>query len=207
MENEQNATRPSARTLPGADQLKSDADNLKSKAAEVTEQAKSKAAEVTEQAKTRGREQIATGKQAAADKVEKIAEALQQTTEGLQQGEQQTLAGYANELAATVRNVATNLRERSVEDLLTEAQTVARRNPTMFFLGSVAVGVVLARFLKASADQLHRSSENAASYDRRSTDQAWRAGPQAPKSDAFPAESADPTMESEPAAVAEAKGY
>jgi hypothetical protein len=206
MAKDQNATRVGS-ALPDTEQLKSDANKLKSQAADVAEQAKSKATEVAEQAKARGREQIVTGKQAAADQVEKLADALQQTTEGLQRGEQQTLADYANELAGSVRSLATNLRERSVEDLVNDAQTLARRNPTMFFLGSVAVGVVLSRFIKASADQSHRNSEDFASYNTDSTEAAWNAANRPAERQAFSAQSQEPDNEAESAAVTEAKGY
>jgi hypothetical protein len=205
MAKDQNATRAGS-ALPDTEQLKSDANKLKSQAADIAEQAKSKATEVAEQAKTRGREQIVTGKQAAADQVEKLADALQQTTEGLQRSEQQTLADYANELAGSVRSLATNLRERSVEDLVNDAQTLARRNPTMFFLGSVAIGVVLSRFIKASADQSRRSSEDFASYCTDSTEAAWNVANRPAERQGF-SQSQEPDNEAESAAVTEAKGY
>jgi uncharacterized phage infection (PIP) family protein YhgE len=201
MANEQNAT-PAGTTLPNSEQLKADANKLKSQAADIADQARSRATELAEEAKNRGKDQIQTGKQAAADQVEKIADALQHTTEGLQRGDQQTLADYANELATSARNLATNLRERSVEDLLNDAQTLARRNPTIFFLGSVAVGVVLSRFFKASAARSEQSGANfgATEYDR---ERSWQfAGRQASST-----ESRVDDLETESASVTEAKGY
>jgi uncharacterized phage infection (PIP) family protein YhgE len=193
MQNDETTTRATA--LPDSDKLKADAEKLKSKAADIAEEAKA-----------HGKDQLTTGKQTAAAKVERLADVLEQTTEGLQKGEQQTLASYANELASGVRNLATNLRERSVDDLITDAQTLARRNPTLFFLGSVAVGVVLSRFLKASADQSRRPS-NVASYNTDATEQVWDATDQPADRRTFSAESTDPDAEAEPAAAAEAKGY
>jgi hypothetical protein len=114
---------------------------------------KGKAIEVAEQIKARGKDQLEAGKKTAAQGVEQLAGALDQATESLQRGEQQSLAGYAQDLAASVRSLAANLRERSLDDLVGDTQALARRNPTMFFFGSVAVGIALSRFLKASGER------------------------------------------------------
>lgn len=117
------------------------------------EKLKGKAIEIAEEIKARGNDQLEAGKKTAAQGVEQLAGALDEATESLQRGEQQSLAGYAQDLAATVRSLAANLRDRSLDDLIGETQTLARRNPTMFFFGSVAVGIALSRFLKASGER------------------------------------------------------
>jgi hypothetical protein len=111
-----------------------DADKLKGKAIDAAEQIK------------------ARGKQTAAESVEQLANALDQATESLERGDQRSLAGYTQELAGSIRSLAANLRDRSLDDLVRETQVLARRNPTMFFFGSVAVGIALSRFLKASGE-------------------------------------------------------
>jgi hypothetical protein len=113
---------------------------------------KDKATQAAEQIKARGKDQLEAGKKTAAQGIERLAGALDQATESLEGSEQQSLAGYAQELASSVRTFANNLRDRSVNDLIGETQMVARRNPTLFFFGSVAVGIALSRFLKASAE-------------------------------------------------------
>jgi hypothetical protein len=118
-----------------------------------TDKLKGKAIEVAEQIKARGKGQLEAGKKTAAEGVEQLAGALDQATESLERGEQQSLAGYAQELAASVRSLAANLRDRSLDDLVTDTQALARRNPTLFFFGSVAVGIALSRFLKASGER------------------------------------------------------
>jgi hypothetical protein len=114
---------------------------------------KDKATQAAEQIKARGKDQLDAGKKTAAAGIEQLAGALDQATESLERSEQQSLAGYAQELAGSIRNLASNLRDRSVDDLIGETQTLARRNPTLFFFGSVAVGIALSRFLKASAER------------------------------------------------------
>lgn len=112
-----------------------------------------KAAHAVEQIKARGKDQLETGKKTAAAGIEQLAGALDQATESLGQSEQQSLAGFAQELASGIRSFANNLRDRSIDDLVGETQTLARRNPALFFFGSVAVGIALSRFMKASAER------------------------------------------------------
>jgi uncharacterized phage infection (PIP) family protein YhgE len=114
---------------------------------------KDKATQAAEQIKARGKDQLEAGKKTAAAGIEQLAGALDQATDSLERSEQQSLAGYAQEVAASARSFANNLRDRSVDDLIGETQTLARRNPTLFFFGSVAVGIALSRFLKASGER------------------------------------------------------
>jgi hypothetical protein len=113
---------------------------------------KDKAAQAAEEIKARGKDKLETGKKTAARGIEQLAGVLDEATGSLERSEQQSLAGYAQELAGSVRSFANNLRDRSVDDLIGETQTLARRNPALFFFGSVAVGIALSRFLKASGE-------------------------------------------------------
>jgi hypothetical protein len=99
-----------------------------------------------------GRQTIEQRKRSAADRVESIAQALERTGEQFGDNEP-TLADYANRLAGNVGNLATRLREGSIEELIDDTRELARRNPALFIAGGVAVGFVLARFVKASASR------------------------------------------------------
>jgi hypothetical protein len=69
------------------------------------------------------------------------------------------------------------IREQSIEDVVDGVTDFARRQPMMFFGGSVLAGFALARFLKASAD---RRYEEAAEETARQTGAA-RGGSRARK--------------------------
>lgn len=112
---------------------------------------------ITERLRSDSRQQIDSRKRVAADRVEEFAHALSRASEHLEH--QPTLANYANQIANSVGNLATRLREGSVEDLLEDTRQLARRNPGMFILGGFAVGVALARFLKASGQSTEYSGE------------------------------------------------
>ena len=108
-------------------------------------------AKVAEEASERGKEQLEAGKDAAADQAESLAGVGERVAKELR-GELPSLADYTGELATSIRELGEQLRHRSVDDLLAEARAVARHNPTLFLLGSVAIGVGLSRFFKASTE-------------------------------------------------------
>jgi hypothetical protein len=108
-----------------------------------------------------GRQTLEQRKRSAADRVEEIAQALGRT--GAQfSGNEPTIADLANRLAGTVGNLATRLREGSIDDLIDDTRAFARRNPGLFVAGGLIAGFALARFAKASA---RRREEPASAAD------------------------------------------
>jgi hypothetical protein len=120
---------------------------------------KSKATELTQEAKQRGKEQLDTTKRAAADQAQKVAGVIEQASAELGRNDQQTLAHYTAELANSIKTLADNLSNRGVDELGTDAIKLARQNPTLFLLGSVALGFALSRFVKASADRAEKETD------------------------------------------------
>ena len=104
----------------------------------------------TQRLKEDGRQTLEHRKRSAADRVDTIAQAIERTGSQISENEP-TLADLANRLAATVGNLATRLREGSVDDLLEDTRAFARRNPGVFIAGGLVAGFALARFMKASA--------------------------------------------------------
>jgi hypothetical protein len=100
-----------------------------------------------------GRQTLEQRKRSAADRVEGIAQAIERTSAQFSENEP-TLADLANRLAGTVGNLATRLREGSIDDLVEDTRAFARRNPGLFILGGVVAGFALARFVKASAQRV-----------------------------------------------------
>jgi hypothetical protein len=119
------------------------------------EKVKSDTAEVLGKAKDAGQQQLESGKQAAVSQAEKVATVIEEASSQLRQSDMQTLADYASEIGTTIKSFSENLRNRSVDEIVRDIQDIARRNPTAFLLGSVAVGVAVSRFFKASAQRQH----------------------------------------------------
>ena len=77
---------------------------------------------------------------------------------------QETLAQATSAVADQLATLAQSLEQRSLNELVDDARRVARRNPGLFMVGGVVVGLVLSRFFKASpnrngsvTDDAHRS--------------------------------------------------
>lgn len=134
----------------------------------------SRAANLKQRIKQDGKDKIETGKRAAADQIAEIADAIDLAGAQLDQS-QPTLANYATQLASSVGTLATRLREDSIEDLYSDMRQLASRHPGMFLLGSAAIGLVAARFMKASAEQTRfdSDSENLAASAGSEIDQDW----------------------------------
>jgi hypothetical protein len=97
-----------------------------------------------------GQETMERGKRAAADQIADIADAIDRAGARLDET-QPMLASYAARIADGVGDLATHLREESFEDLYRRTRLLAIRHPGMFLLGSAALGVAAARFMKATA--------------------------------------------------------
>ena len=121
---------------------------------------KSDASELLEKAKQVGQEHLDSGKRVAADKVEKVAAVVEQASTQFRENDLQTLAQYTSEVGNTIKSLSESFQNRSLDDLITDIKSMAKRNPTAFVLGSVAIGVAVARFAKASAGRRQTRTED-----------------------------------------------
>ena len=106
---------------------------------------------VADRLKEEGKQRLERGKSTAADQVDSVASALKSAGDEL--GGQSTLGTYANQLADSIGRFGSRLRDGSIEELASDMQAAARRNPTLFVAGGLALGIVLARLIKASAPE------------------------------------------------------
>jgi hypothetical protein len=111
------------------------------------------------QEKVQAEAEAATGQRA--EEVDKLAHALDSTASTLREEDLQGLASYATDLSEQLSKFAGHLRERSPEQLAADARSLARDNPTAFLIGSVALGLGLSRFFKASSPRAAYSSPEA----------------------------------------------
>ena len=114
--------------------------------------------------KETGKERLANEKRAAAEQAEELANVVERATAELGRRDFKSIAGYANQLAAKMKWFADMLQNSSIEDLVDETRRAARRNPELFLLGSIAAGVALSRFFKAS--EQHNQAARTVDDDR-----------------------------------------
>lgn len=121
-------------------------------AGEAVEQARGMAGQLAHDVRQVAESLIEEQKGRAVEKVAGVAEALRKTAEDL--GEQNEMVGrYAEQAAETVERFAESVRDRNLGDLVAEVDDFARRQPTMFLVGAVALGFVVGRFMAASSER------------------------------------------------------
>ncbi|MFZ7127645.1 MAG: hypothetical protein ACOWWM_15925 [Desulfobacterales bacterium] len=96
------------------------------------------------------------------DQKKKLTEQLTETARALRQSGDQmpnnSTAGLIRMSADTIDRMGNYLRNRSVDDILGDAQAYARRRPWWVVGGAFVAGLAVARFMKSSARPSHPSS-------------------------------------------------
>jgi len=119
--------------------------------------------------------QLASQKNRGTDALDRLAGAVRSTTRKLREERHDTVAGYIDHAANRIENWAERLREKDVEDLISDLHRLARRQPAVFIGSAFALGLLAGRFLKSSrpgGDGYERSVES-----RRTTYGGATAGP------------------------------
>lgn len=132
------------------DEARRAATNVQDEIAAAAESVKEQVGEAAQSVKQRARAMADDQKAASAEQIGGLARAINQAADELQD-EMPQAAGFVREAAARVDNVSHMIRERSLEDLVQDANNFARTNTIAFFGMSLVAGFALSRFLKSSA--------------------------------------------------------
>jgi hypothetical protein len=111
---------------------------LSSQAAELAGNIGSELTDTAEEQKGRG-----------ADAMRAVAKVVHGAANELD-GQSPTVARYVRSAAESVEGLSDTIRSRNVRELMTAASDTARTHPTAFFIGAVAAGFALSRFLKST---------------------------------------------------------
>ncbi|HLZ08150.1 MAG TPA: hypothetical protein VKT80_06135, partial [Chloroflexota bacterium] len=103
-----------------------------------------------DQARQQGMSQLASQKDRIAGTLGNVADALHATSSHLKQNDDIPIAGYVDQIASSVEQFSNHVRQQSVDELIGETESLARRRPGLFIGGAFIVGLVAARFLKIS---------------------------------------------------------
>ena len=114
--------------------------------------------------KERATTQLTTQKDRATDGIGTLAQTVRQTTERLRDEQHETVAEYVEKAAEQLERLSNSLREKDVNELLQDAERLARRRPALFIGGSFALGLLAARFLKSSRKDETPASELPGAY-------------------------------------------
>jgi hypothetical protein len=119
-------------------------------AAVVKEQAKRTVSQVGEQAKTNVDSRLGD----VAQELGTVAEAVRQTSEDLSAQDQAGIARYGTRIADQIESVSNYLNGRGVEEVLTDVEGLARRQPALFLGGAFMLGLLVGRFVRSSSQNV-----------------------------------------------------
>jgi hypothetical protein len=128
---------------------------MQQKTGEVIDQAKEKAGQVVGQVQDQAKTQVSTQKDRLAEGLSSVSQALQQTGQQLQDQDVGPVGQYVNGAADQVDKIANYLKERDVDDILYEVESLARRQPAIFLGGALVLGLLGARFLRSSQQRAY----------------------------------------------------
>jgi hypothetical protein len=147
------------------------AQQAKEEVKSLASDAKQQAAQTAEQAKDYVSQLVDRQKGQAADRLGSVAGALRDTADRLKE-ENGTVGDYATRAAEQVDKLSTYLRDRDLGTFVRDTETFARRHPDVFLGGTFLAGLLVARFLKSSAERQEWDGRSGAdarvSFDDRS---------------------------------------
>jgi hypothetical protein len=158
METRDLKTEAATKTETAIDKAQDAATQAKDKAGETVtaakEQVKRTAAQVGDQAKTTVDSRLGE----VAQELDNVAGKVRQTSYNVGDGND-TVVRYGERIAEQIEGVSSYLDEHGVEEILTDIQDFARRQPAVFLGGAFMLGLVVGRFLRSSGDRGMRYDE------------------------------------------------
>lgn len=128
------------------------------KAAEVAEQAKQRASELKDQGKGLLSSQIDERSTQAGAQVRTNAQDLRTVGEELRKQGKETPAKLADQFADRGERVGTYLETSDAQQILTDVEAFARKQPWAVLAGGITLGFIASRFLKSSSSQRYGSN-------------------------------------------------
>jgi hypothetical protein len=118
---------------------------------EMSGQVQEAGREIGKRAKDRVRQEIDRRATDAGSQVRSVADGLRQAGEDLRKEGNPSIANVADTAAEKIDGVASYLTESDADALLRDLDALARRQPMLVIAGAFVLGILGARFLKASS--------------------------------------------------------
>ena len=128
-------------------------DKVVAKAGEALEQGKEKAGEVAGQARGAFARTVDERSSELGDRIGTVAESTRRMADQLREEGQAGPAGIADQAAERAERLGSYLRESDGDRLVRDVEGFARRQPWAVAAGAFVLGIMGARFLKASAER------------------------------------------------------
>jgi hypothetical protein len=102
---------------------------------------------------------VTQGKDRVVGRLGDLAGSIRHVGDRLSDQQVELLARYADQAATRVEEASDYLRERDLDELLQDTRAFARRRPEIFVGGAFVVGLLVARFLKSSAERVESAQQ------------------------------------------------
>lgn len=126
---------------------------------DVKEQAREKAQQATQQAQGMVRAQADQRSTEAGERIGSTAQDLRSVGDQLRSQGKDAPARLADQAAERTERIAGYLRNSDADTILRDVEDFGRRQPWAVAVGGVAVGLLAARFLKASSSDRYRAAQ------------------------------------------------
>ena len=156
-----------------------DWDDLKGEVGGMAEDAMERGRQFLDSAKEQATSYVDQRKDEAAQTIVELAKSLRDT--GGAFGERPNVRALVDGAANGLEQFAGSIRSRNFADIFGDVEAAVRRRPALAAAATMAAGFLLARFVKASADQMRQAGERGRSGGQpRHDPQAARANPSGP---------------------------
>jgi ElaB/YqjD/DUF883 family membrane-anchored ribosome-binding protein len=133
-------------------------EQVKERVSDSAQQVQQKAVEARQQTRDRVRQQIDSRSSRAGEQMTRTSSALRQTAQQLRGDEQEQQANVLDAVAERTERLGRYLNETNGEQLLRDVERMARQRPWLVAGGGAVVGLVAARFLKASSSRRYHAN-------------------------------------------------
>lgn len=134
-----------------ADKAKTSLSDFGDSAASATRQARDVAGHMASDAVHGFKDAVETHKASGADAIASVARSAREAADGFEKQSPQ-VARMVRTAADSVERVSSDLRDKSVNELMASVSDFAHRQPKLFFGCGIVAGLVLSRLLRGSSD-------------------------------------------------------
>ena len=120
--------------------------------AKIKSEVKSQASHLADQAKEMADSRFSEKKTEAVGQIQHLTGAIRAAADHLAENDETQMERWVQMAADRVEDLSRNLEKQDLGSILRETQKLGRRNPALFLAGTVALGFLAARFLKATPD-------------------------------------------------------
>ncbi len=146
-------------TSPAGQESGGPVTQVKEQIKDLAQQAREGTADLADRAKGQVNDLVAQGRDQTSQRLSSFASALSDVAQKLEKEDTSGFGGLARRAGEQAERAAKYLKEKDLDDLVRDTQTLARRHPDLFLGGSLIAGVLVARFLKSSGER-HGKSGN-----------------------------------------------